>query len=104
MSGGAGPRTTVPGETSRPALVRLAPLLINHFPTADPVVAIEAGTVFDIVDGLERRWPGMRDCLCDTTPALRRHINVFVDGRRVPLAAPVPAGADVYIVTAISGG
>ena len=27
----------------------------------------------------------MRDRLCDTTPAVRRHINVFVDGRRAKL-------------------
>lgn len=94
----------MPGDTIRPALVRLAPLLLTHFPDADPVVPVEAATVGDIVDALDRRWPGMRDCLCDTTPGLRKHINVFVAGRRVPLSAPIPPGADVYIVTAISGG
>jgi hypothetical protein len=87
-----------------PALVRLAPLLAVHFPTAERVVAIQAATVEDIVRELDRRWPGMRDCLCDATPALRRHINVFVEGRRRALDAPVPPGADVYILTAISGG
>ena len=34
------------------------------------------------IDALDARWPGMRDRLCDSTPAIRRHINVFVDGER----------------------
>jgi molybdopterin synthase sulfur carrier subunit len=104
MSDGAAPPAAAPARSIRPALVRLAPLLMTHFPTADPVVAIEAETVDALADELDRRWPGMRDCLCDTTPALRRHINVFVEGRRVGLFAAIPPGADVYIVTAISGG
>jgi hypothetical protein len=57
-----------------------------------------------VMNGLEARWPGMRDRLCDTTPAIRRHINVFVDGKRARLDARLEPGADVFILTAISGG
>jgi molybdopterin synthase sulfur carrier subunit len=57
-----------------------------------------------MIDALDFRWPGMRDCLCDSTPAIRRHINVFVAGKRANLATPLAAGADVFILTAISGG
>ena len=46
----------------------------------------------------------MRDRLCDSTPEVRRHINVFVDGRRSKLAATIRPGADVFVLTAISGG
>ncbi len=38
-----------------------------------------------LMDELDARWPGMRDRLCDTSPAVRRHINVFVDGKRAKL-------------------
>ena len=41
-------------------------------------------TVDEVIDALDARWPGMRDRLCDSTPAMRRHINVFVDGKRAP--------------------
>ncbi|HXT08132.1 MAG TPA: MoaD/ThiS family protein [Roseiarcus sp.] len=87
-----------------PAVVRLPLLLTTLFPDAERVVRIEAETVADVIDGLEARWPGMRDRLCDTTPAIRRHINVFVDGRRTRLDTALAPGADVYVLTAVSGG
>ena len=87
-----------------PARVRLGPLLAHMFPDADRVVEVRAATVAEMVDALEARWPGMRDCVCDTRPAIRRHMNVFVDGRRVALETALAPGADVYIVNAISGG
>lgn len=91
--------------TSRaPALVRLPAHLIVLFPGADRLVSLNAETVGEMVDGLDARWPGMRERICDETPAIRRHINIFVDGRRTKLSTPLPPGADVFVLTAISGG
>ena len=53
-----------------PAVVRLPALLKALFPDSERVVKIEAETVEDVMNGLEARWPGMRDRLCDTTPAI----------------------------------
>ena len=87
-----------------PAVVRLPALLAALFPDAERVVMIEAETVADVMNELEARWPGMRERLCDTTPAIRRHINVFVSGKRARLDTPLEPGADVFILTAVSGG
>jgi hypothetical protein len=46
----------------------------------------------------------MRDRLCDSTPRLRRHINVFVDGQRATLPSRLQATSEIAILTAISGG
>ena len=70
----------------------------------DRVVAVPATTVDEMIDGLESRWPGMRDRICDSRPAIRRHMNVFVDGKRATLKTRLAPGADVFILTAISGG
>jgi molybdopterin converting factor small subunit len=97
----------VSNELSRPAsplLVRLPVLLVSLFPSAERRVEVSAATVDAMIDALDARWPGMRDCICDSTPAIRRHINIFVDGKRATLAQPLAAGADVFILTAISGG
>lgn len=91
-------------DGAAPAQVRLAPLLVTLFPAASRLVEVEAGSVSQLVDELEARWPGMRDRICDSRPAIRRHMNVFVDGRRAKLDTPLRPGADVYILTAISGG
>lgn len=87
-----------------PAVVRLPHLLTTLFPTAERVVRIEADTVDDVMNALEARWPGMRDRLCDTTPSIRRHINVFVEGKRARLDTRLSPGVDVFILTAVSGG
>ncbi|MEA2742004.1 MAG: sulfur-carrier protein, partial [Acetobacteraceae bacterium] len=31
-----------------------------------------------MIEALNARWPGMQDRLCDSTPRVRRHINIFV--------------------------
>ena len=56
------------------------------------------------LEALDARWPGMRDRLCDSRPAIRRHINVFVNGDRATLATKLPPGAEMVVTTAISGG
>jgi sulfur-carrier protein len=87
-----------------PALVVLPRLLVNLFPGAVPEVAVSASNVREAIDALEARWPGMRDRLCDSRPAIRRHINVFVDGDKATLDTPLSPGTEVIIMTAISGG
>lgn len=78
--------------------------LVDLFPGCPPEVRLAAGTVDEMMRALDRRWPGMRDRLVDTTPAVRRHINVFVDGRRAKLDTRLPPGATVYVLTSMSGG
>ncbi len=102
MSGDA--REPIPDEPRAPVLVRLPPHLVVLFPGAERRVALTARTVDEMVDGLDALWPGMRARLCDETPAIRRHINVFVDGRRARLSTPLTPGSDVFVLTAISGG
>jgi sulfur-carrier protein len=91
-------------ELSKPALVRLPSALIALFPEAQSRFESRAASVAALMDELEARWPGMRDRLCDSTPAVRRHINVFVDGKRLKLDGIIPPGADVFVLTAVSGG
>ena len=91
-------------EARAPVLVRLPPHLAVLFPGAERRVLLVARSVAEMVDGLDALWPGMRERICDETPAIRRHINVFVDGRRASLSTPLAAGADVFVLTAISGG
>jgi molybdopterin converting factor small subunit len=77
--------------------------LIALFPGAERRVEVDGATVAAIVDGLDARWPGMRDRLRDDI-GLRPHINIFVDGDRAGLDAPVRPGSTVHVIPAISGG
>jgi molybdopterin synthase sulfur carrier subunit len=82
----------------------LPPALMRLFPGCEPETLIAAETVAEAIDALNARWPGMRDRLCDSSPRLRRHINVFVAGERATLQTRLAPGEEVWIMTAISGG
>lgn len=84
--------------------VTLAPALVKLFPGSTAQVALSAATVAELIDGLESRWPGMADRLRDSRPRIRRHINIFVEGRRATLETKLAPGAEVFVLTAISGG
>ena len=97
----AAPRQPV---ASPPVVVTLPRALLNLFPGAARRVELPASTVGEMIDALDARWPGMRDRLCDSRPAIRRHINVFVAGERATLKTPLSPGAEVFVITAITGG
>lgn len=67
-------------------------------------VEVDAATVAGAIEELERRWPGLRDRLCDPGPALRRNIHVYVDRERAALDTSIEHGSRVDVVAAISGG
>ncbi|MFG1465410.1 MoaD/ThiS family protein [Xanthobacter sp. DSM 24535] len=92
------------GDKAPEVLVRLPAHLVALFPGAERRLWLQANTVAEMVDALDAMWPGMRDRLCDTRPAVRRHINIFVSGRRATLATRLASGQDVFVLTAISGG
>jgi molybdopterin synthase sulfur carrier subunit len=67
-------------------------------------VDVDAATVRDAIDDLDRRWPGLRDRLCEPGPSLRTHIHVYVDRERATLETPVGDRSRVDVIAAISGG
>ncbi|HEX7970013.1 MAG TPA: MoaD/ThiS family protein [Stellaceae bacterium] len=98
----------MPNDSASPALppvlITLPLALVRLFPGCERRVELRAATVGEAIDALDRRWPGMRDRLCDSTPRVRRHINVFVSGERAALETRLAAGAEVLVMTAVSGG
>ena len=87
-----------------PVTVTLPERLTALFPGAVRRLEVRAASVAEAIDRLDARWPGMRDRLCDSTPKLRKRINVFVEGKRVALETPLSPGATVHIMTAICEG
>ena len=67
-------------------------------------VDIEAATVAEAIDGLDLRFPGVRDRLCEPGPELRGHIHVYVDRERASLETPLDVRSRIDVIAAISGG
>jgi molybdopterin converting factor small subunit len=85
-------------------LIRLPRALLDLFPEAGHEVTLPAATIAEMIAALDARWPGMRDRLCDSTPRIRRHLNIFVEGRRATLETQLKPGTKIYVMTAVSGG
>jgi molybdopterin synthase sulfur carrier subunit len=65
---------------------------------------LEGPTVLELLRGFESRYPDVRGWILDERGHIRPHINVFVDAERGGEQTPVPAGARVEVIPAITGG
>jgi molybdopterin converting factor small subunit len=66
---------------------------------------VDGGTVSDVVDQLEGRFPGFRSGVCQGD-RLRPGLAVTIDGRIAPLGLrqSVPPGAEIHFLPALGGG
>lgn len=62
----------------------------------------------DALEVLWTRYPGLRDRVLTEETQVREHVNIFVGNESIRytggLATPLPAGATISIIPAISGG
>jgi sulfur-carrier protein len=86
------------------AVVHLPRSLVALFPGAGRRVEARGSTVAEVIADLDRQVPGIAGRVLDAGPSIRSHLNVFVAGDRAALDTPVPEGADVHIIPAVSGG
>jgi molybdopterin synthase sulfur carrier subunit len=68
-------------------------------------VQAEGATLGEVLDALERRYPGIRFRMIDEQERMRPHMRFFVNGLQVrELSHPLRADDAVAIVQALSGG
>lgn len=65
---------------------------------------VDAPDVAATLAALEREQPALRGWILDERGAIRRHINVFVNGEYGEAATPLGDGDRVDVLPAISGG
>lgn len=86
------------------AEVHLPTVLRPLFAELPRSLEVEAATVSDAIAELDARWPGLRDRLVAAGPALRPHINIYVDKERAGLDTALGQRSRVDVIAAISGG
>lgn len=71
-------------------------------------LVVEARTLREALDVLERRYPALHRNICDETGQVRRHVNLFVNTQhmrdRDGLDTPLSPGDVVLVLPAVSGG
>jgi molybdopterin synthase sulfur carrier subunit len=88
-------------------LVRI-PTPLRKYTGGKPEVAVEGGSVRAAFDNLETTHGGIREKVFDDSGAVRRFINVFLNGEDIRHMkgpeTPLKAGDELSIVPAIAGG
>lgn len=72
------------------------------------IVQGSGDTLGEMIETLEREFPGLKERLCDETGELRRFVNVYVNGEDVRfqdgLGTRLSDADEVSIVPAVAGG
>lgn len=71
-------------------------------------VEVEASTIKELVESLEKSYPGIKDRICDEKGKIRRFINFYVNDEDVRFLkgddTSLKDKDDVSIIPAIAGG
>lgn len=71
-------------------------------------VDADGNTIRDIVDDLEKQFPGFKERMCDENGDLRRFVNVYVGEEDIRfmdgLDTQIPEGEQISIIPAVAGG
>jgi sulfur-carrier protein len=81
------------------------PSLLQSLTAGEDKVVVSGGTVGEIIDNLEARFPGVKDRLVQGSE-IRPHIAVAIDGDVSPegLEQDVQESSEIHFIPALSGG
>ena len=72
------------------------------------IVECDAKDIKGLVDTLEKKYPGIKDRLCDEGGKIRRFLNIYVNDEDIRFLkmdqTPLKDGDEVSIIPAIAGG
>ena len=90
-----------------PAKVRI-PAPLRKLTKDQAVVEVDGKTIQDLLNSLEKNYPGLKERICDESGQIRRFVNVFINGEDIRFKdgpkTVVGEGAEVSIIPAIAGG
>jgi sulfur-carrier protein len=73
--------------------------------TGESWVRADGQTVAEVLDDLDRQFPGIRFRMVDEQGAIRRHMRIFWKREMLfDLSTPLEADGELMIVQALSGG
>jgi sulfur-carrier protein len=71
-------------------------------------VSAAGGTVGELLDNLDKAYPGLKDRVCDEQGNVRRFVNIYVNGEDIRFleekSTAVKDSDEISIVPAIAGG
>ena len=84
------------------------PTPLQRLTNGQSEVQCDGKTVTELLQDLEKRYPGIKERICDEQGKLRRFVNVFVNEEDIRFLqgdqTPIKEGDEVSIIPAIAGG
>jgi len=89
------------------ANIKFTNALKRFYPDLKPL-EMEAETIDQVVHNINELYPGIKSYIVDDQGHLRKHVNIFLDGKmiddRATLSDAVNTQSEIYIMQALSGG
>jgi molybdopterin synthase sulfur carrier subunit len=86
----------------------LIPTPLRKLTNEQETVSAAGANVGELLDNLDRAYPGLKERVCDEQGNVRRFVNIFVNGEDIRFleekATPVKDADEISIVPAIAGG
>jgi molybdopterin synthase sulfur carrier subunit len=84
------------------------PSPLRRYTAGQSKVQVSGGTISELIENLERQYPGVKSRLCDESGRIKRYVNVFVNDEEIrALQGANTRLADkdeISIVPAMAGG
>jgi molybdopterin synthase sulfur carrier subunit len=84
------------------------PSPLRRYTAGQSKVQVSGGTISELIENLERQYPGVKSRLCDESGQIKRYVNVFVNEEEIrALQGANTRLADkdeISIVPAMAGG
>jgi sulfur-carrier protein len=90
-----------------PIQIRI-PVQLRTLTQGAEIVAASGSSVQQLIDDMERNYPGIKDRLCEGDGRVRRFVNIFVNEEDIRflenLQTPITDKDEISIIPAIAGG
>lgn len=84
------------------------PSSLRRYTAGQSKVEVSGGNINEMIEDLERQYPGVKSRLCDDSGQIKRYVNVFVNDEEIRSLqgadTPLSDRDEVSIVPAMAGG
>lgn len=89
------------------ATVKFTYALQRFFPDLSET-AVASSSLPEVMQAIEKAYPGITSYILDERGELRQHVNIFIDGNQITdrktLSDSFQEDSEIYIMQALSGG
>ena len=84
------------------------PSSLRRYTAGQSKAQVSGGTINEVIEDLERQYPGVKSRLCDDSGQIKRYVNVFVNDEEIRALqgsdTSVSDKDEISIVPAMAGG